>query len=422
MKLNTTAILRVLSFALFILIVPFFLQSCGGNETPEIDCNNVTIEVVITKTDAICSLNNGAINILATGGVGNFQYNINNGSFQELNTFKELLTGTYTVTVKDKNGCTAQNTVEIGDVNTLSFETTVSNADCSQANGSVIAVASGGDGSYMYKLENGDFQNTGTFENLASGTYQITVKDEMGCSSSSKEVAIDETNGLILSTSVVDADCSKSNGSVSISVTGGENYSYQLNEGTSQTSEIFNNLAVGDYIVTVKSGSCIQETSITISEVNNLNFEYSVVNAGCTTEIGAINISATNGDGNYMYKIMGGDFQSSNQLINLPSDNYTVVLADGGSCEDVTGDVYVPSGVSYKNTVANIYEIGCAVSDCHVAGTGRFELTSLAKIQEAAANTKVRIESGNMPPEGASLTLEQKKAIICWIDDGAMDN
>ncbi len=48
----------------------------------------------------------GTITATAGGGMGNYQYSINGGSYQTSNVFTGLYAGTYTVTVRDGNGCT----------------------------------------------------------------------------------------------------------------------------------------------------------------------------------------------------------------------------------------------------------------------------------------------------------------------------
>lgn len=50
---------------------------------------------------------NGIITVAASGGAGEgYSYSINGSDFQNSNVFEELIAGTYTITVKDGNGCT----------------------------------------------------------------------------------------------------------------------------------------------------------------------------------------------------------------------------------------------------------------------------------------------------------------------------
>ena len=55
------------------------------------------------------------------------------------------------------------------------------NTSCGQSTGSFTVSGSGGTGTLSYSLDGQSFQAAGTFSNLKSGTYTVTVKDETGC-------------------------------------------------------------------------------------------------------------------------------------------------------------------------------------------------------------------------------------------------
>ncbi len=62
-----------------------------------------------------CDDGEGEITAVASGGDGNFQYQLDNGNFGTESTFSGLQFGTYTVTVTDGSGCTAsQSEIKIG--------------------------------------------------------------------------------------------------------------------------------------------------------------------------------------------------------------------------------------------------------------------------------------------------------------------
>ncbi|GAB3663053.1 hypothetical protein GCM10028791_38390 [Echinicola sediminis] len=74
--------------------------------------------------------------------------------------------------------------------------------------------------------------------------------------------------------------------------------------------------------------------------------------------------------------------------------------------------------------VSTIIENNCAISGCHVAGTGRLNLTVKANIIQNATQIRSYTESGFMPAASSGLTLtqRQKNDIFCWVADGAKDN
>jgi len=74
--------------------------------------------------------------------------------------------------------------------------------------------------------------------------------------------------------------------------------------------------------------------------------------------------------------------------------------------------------------VSTIIENNCAISGCHVAGTGRVDFTVKANIIQNATTIRNNTESGIMPEASSGLTLTQdeKDDIYCWVANGAQDN
>src|SRR5690349_20047713 len=63
---------------------------------------------------------------------------------------------------------------------TISVTANVTGANAGQSNGSIAASATGGTG-FTYKIGNGAYQSSATFNNLAAGTYTVTAKNSNGC-------------------------------------------------------------------------------------------------------------------------------------------------------------------------------------------------------------------------------------------------
>lgn len=93
---------------------------CTGSASFTLTAANACAGVTITITPTItgvtpCVSASGSIQIAATGGVPPYTYSLNNSSsFQSSNTFANLNQGTYSVAVRDANGCTAlQNSLSV---------------------------------------------------------------------------------------------------------------------------------------------------------------------------------------------------------------------------------------------------------------------------------------------------------------------
>lgn len=162
--------------------------SCGGDNGDDIkvDCSKSDLAVSVSSTTAATCSDLGQLVVSSTGGSGNVEYSVDGVTFQATTSF-DLGEGSYAVTVKDSNGCEATVAATVaGDANAVTIsDLAVTNSSCTSSTGSITVTASGGSGAYMYKLNEGAFQNSSMFSNVASGTHTVTVKDDQDCETSS---------------------------------------------------------------------------------------------------------------------------------------------------------------------------------------------------------------------------------------------
>src|SRR5439155_18154609 len=125
----------------------------------------------------------GSITASGSGGSGALSYSIG-GAFQASGSFAGLVAGTYTVTVKDANGCSKSEDIALQSPAALSLGVNKADPLCAQGvDGSIAANATGGSGDLTFSI-GGAFQASGAFTGLAGGTYTVTVKDANDCSKS----------------------------------------------------------------------------------------------------------------------------------------------------------------------------------------------------------------------------------------------
>jgi gliding motility-associated-like protein len=80
-------------------------------------------QIIASASTVNASCNGGAdgkIIVTASGGIGTLQYSIDGTNFQTSNVFN-VLPGTYTVTIKDANNCSASQSITVGLTNNLSI-------------------------------------------------------------------------------------------------------------------------------------------------------------------------------------------------------------------------------------------------------------------------------------------------------------
>jgi hypothetical protein len=108
------------------------------------------------------------------------------------NTFNGLSAGTYTVTVKDANGCqqTFSTTITEPAPLTLTCVPSVSNG----SNGTITVTGAGGNLPYSYSLDGINYYSASLFSGLGISVYTVYIKDANGCVTS-MEVNIN-SNGI----------------------------------------------------------------------------------------------------------------------------------------------------------------------------------------------------------------------------------
>jgi len=321
----------------------------------------------IQTTNASCGQSNGAFTCNASGGVAPLQYKLNSGSFLSSGTFSNLAAGSYTLTVKDANGCLSSTSVLI---NTQSgpMISVVNSTSVSCFNGSdatIFLAATGGVGTLQFSINNGlNFQSSGNFTGLSAGTYICVVKDNAGCKSYS-QVVITQAPELMASVVSVPASCfSLNDGELEVTSTGGTGiHSYSLNGVNYQSSSVFNNLTAGTYTVYIRDvTSCVKTISVLISQPTILNSTVAITNASCFgVSSGSLVVSTVGGVQDYSYSIDGINFQTQSSFQNLPFGQYVITTRDDNSC--LTKDTVQVGQPTQITAVLNTTNATCSSSN-----------------------------------------------------------
>lgn len=237
---------------------------------------------------------------------------------------------------------------------------------------------------------------------------------EVDCELSDLELNISGNEG---------ADCNIG-ASIVLDAAGGEPpYIYRFDGSPFQDLTTFEGVNLGGpYIATVQDAQgCEVNVEVNVSgDENTVDFEAATTNAGCGSSEGGITITASGGDGDFDYRIGNGTFGDISSFNDLEAGEYSISVRDGTGCINVKG-IKVLSGISYESEVKPIIIESCATTDCHVSGTGRSNLTIFSNVKNNAASIKTRVLNGSMP-KNSSLSAAEIEAIVCWVDDGALDN
>src|SRR5690606_10382694 len=111
-------------------------NGCEATNSFEVGTTDVVITITETVVDATCVAENGSISVTASGGTEPYTYLWSNGATTQ--SITDLAAGSYTVTVTDANGCTAEGTYTVGTEEvTITIAETVVDATCVAENGSI---------------------------------------------------------------------------------------------------------------------------------------------------------------------------------------------------------------------------------------------------------------------------------------------
>jgi len=324
-------------------------NSCGAITTKTVQITQPTALSTSTAiTNALCNGSNGSATVTASGGTGAYSYTWSSGPTTSVEP--TLLAGTYTVKVTDANNCTNTKSITVSQPSALVTTTAVTNVLCNGGNGSATVTASGGTGAYSYTWSSGSTTSVQT--TLLAGTYTVKVTDANNCSST-KSVTVSQPSSLVTTTAATNALCNGSNGSATVTASGGTGaYSYTWSSGP--TTSVEPTLLAGTYTVKVTdANNCTSTKSVTISQPAALSTSTAITNALCNGGSGSATITASGGTGAYSYTWSSGPTASVEPA--LLAGTYTVKVTDANSCistKSVT--ITQPTALSTSTAVTSV--------------------------------------------------------------------
>ncbi|MFH6771670.1 beta strand repeat-containing protein, partial [Gaetbulibacter aestuarii] len=338
------------------------------------------------------------------------------GAFQTSPNFTITSDGTYTVSIRDGNGCVVS-TNYIVEPPLLLDSNLTQDLTCA-VDATIDLTASGGTGSYIAYAVSSDGGSNYTalagpsFTTSVDGTYLFRVTDSQGCQAYSQEVVVTPNTTPTFTTSTTDVTCNgASDGTIVVSATNGiPPYMYSIDGGANfQSSNTFINLPAGTYDVVVRDDKDCDSaaTTVTISEPAVLTGSGSLTTSfACDASNQAapavITITASGGTMPYSYSINGSTYFSSNTFDiydNGAVQNITVFVRDANGCE-VTDTVTVDPLPAFTGTsVAEVTPIDCnssgSISISVTGGSGNFSYQMLPDGAPQASNVFAITEPGD---------------------------
>ncbi len=346
---------------------------CAGNYTVQIKDQNgcqalqtftlsnpPLLNVNPSSAPATCSVNNGAITLLVSGGTPTYNF-VWSPAVSTTSVANGLGAGIYTVVVADANNCTNTVTIPLSNSNGPSSAPVTSssiscNAMCTGAASINPATITGGTPGYTISWISPPSPSTvNPLVNLCSGTYSAQIKDAMSCILFTA-VTISQPAPLTINPNVGLPTCNGiCNGSVNLNPTGGTpGYNYTWTP-VAANSPVIINVCAGTLTVQIKdNNNCLSTQTVNVAAVQNI-----VVSTNTTANIcfgncagGATVTSIVNGIAPFTENWSNG--QSGPIASGLCNGVYTLmVTASNGCTNNFTTSITSPAQITATNAIVS---------------------------------------------------------------------
>ena len=250
---------------------------------------------------------------------------------------------------------------------------------CTGNDGSITGITvSGGTPAYTYSWSNSGGSNVDV-TGASAGSYTLTVTDAIGCVSTSGPHVIGSNGGLTIdvsNVSIVDENCSQSDGAISgVSVSGGSgSYTYDWNSGAYSTVDI-SGIPAGSYSLFIDDGAGCTGTAGPFTVTNTagptINTGAMVIsNETCGSTNGSITgITISGGTPGYMYT-WNGNNATGPDTSGLGAGNYTLMVTDANGCVASSGPhtIINSPGPVIDETNVVIVDENCGSADGSITG------------------------------------------------------
>jgi gliding motility-associated-like protein len=372
--LETTSTITGICAGQYTVIV---VDEAGCSDTAVVDLTEPPLlEANITSvTQVLCSSGcTGEATVTPTGGTAPYTYLWNDPANQTENAATGLCVGTWSVTVTDDIGCTANTTTVITDsaalvANVPIFTPVTCNGEC---NGTATVFASGGVEPYNYFWDDPFNQTTQSVTGLCAGTYTVTVVDSQSPACTTlATVTILEPLELLVTAEGTDVTCGTDcdGSALAVPLGGTPPYQFSWNDPANQGAVAATDLCVGTYTVTVTDANgCTTQASATVNGPLPIVSNATTVASTCSnTADGSIDLTVVGGAPGYGFDWVPGNFNTED-LTNVVFGTYAVTITDATGCS-IT-DTYSVGTLVDIQADAGIDATVCIGTSIQLIGTG----------------------------------------------------
>jgi gliding motility-associated-like protein len=328
----------------------------------------------ISGINILChSDSTGSINLTAFGATPPYSYVWSNGITSEDQS--SIPAGTYQVTITDANGCLKSDSIELTEPQfPITYSFTTADVTCRDgSNGSINLTVAGGTPLYTYTWSNAS--SNALNDSLTAGVYSFLVTDANGCTATDS-MTIYQPAALTINESITPVTCyGLSDGLIDLSTIGGTPpYQFTWFNSTfalsAQTEDLIDFPQDTYQVEIIDSNGCFYEYFLILPQPDSLYITTNDVMVTCFGGTdGAIDISVFGGNPGYTYQWSTGEV--TEDISNLPSGTYNVLVSDTKNCTDSAEIVIIsPEPISSSITTTAVSCIDQADGSALVEATG----------------------------------------------------
>ena len=289
-----------------------------------------------TVFNANCNLNDGAIKLNPSGGVGPYSFLWQNGTFSDslYGISAGVLIG---VKIKDNLGCTLTDSFIVSNTSGPSLTLGINHESCTgKCDGSVSISVNGGKGPLSYNwLSPINNSNSKDVSGLCPGQYHVNVTDGDGCITATA-IGIDPAPQILADFDLITPSCiGNCDGSIVANIQGGlPPYNYNWSGGLGNSKAV-SNLCDGSYTLQlVDNNGCLLIEDIELKEPEPINVVLSTSNLTCYNVCdGIVSSAVQGGSGKYTYLWSTG--ATGKSLVNVCEGTYWLTVTDENGCTGI---------------------------------------------------------------------------------------
>jgi PKD repeat protein len=301
-------------------------NGCTGVSTFNIGNVNAPI-VSVQTTDILCNGQTTGIAVATISG-GSPSYNLNWSFGGDSLTETHLDQGNYNLIVTDDASCQTTVSFSITEPPLLTINFSKTDEHCAKEDGIIEAIITGGESPYQYTWNNlatGNINN-----NLAAGSYSVTVVDQKDCIIQATTSIINIPAPIVNNAIITDISCAgENNGEVLIDYINGSS-PIQTNWSNGTNNDDLLNVYGGTYTLSlIDAYACRTDSTFTILEPSPLSISLNVID---NSPNGVSNITANAIGGTQAYEYLWNTGSQAQVISNLSVGSYSITVTDANKC------------------------------------------------------------------------------------------